>query len=235
MMAGNTPMRTFKALSALLTYPGEELAAAIDEIEAVIDDENLLRPAVRSDLQPLLHALRTDDILKSQERYVELFDRSRRLSLHLFEHIHGESRDRGQAMIDLAQHYERGGLLLTASELPDYLPLFLEFLSTQPPGEARSLLAETSHVLCVLEERLADRSPAYGAVFTTILSLAGQVRAAPVATDSLAEVDDLAALDAEWEETAVAFGPGTPDDGCSVDRLRIQMRAARRDARHTGA
>jgi nitrate reductase delta subunit len=235
MMSSQSPVRTFKALSALLTYPGEELAAAIDEIEAVIDDERLLRLAARSGLQPLLHALRTDDLLKSQERYVELFDRSRRLSLHLFEHIHGESRDRGQAMIDLAQHYERGGLLLTANELPDYLPLFLEFLSTQPPGEARSLLAETAHVLSVLEERLAGRSPAYGAVFTAILSLADDVRAAPVATDSLAEVDDLAALDAEWEETAVAFGPGTPDDGCSVDRLRIQMRAARRDARHTGA
>lgn len=235
MMAGHSPIRTFKALSALLTYPGAELAAAIDEIEAVIDEENLLRPASRSGLQPLLDALRTDDLLDLQERYVELFDRSRRHSLHLFEHIHGESRDRGQAMIDLVQHYERGGLLLTASELPDYLPLFLEFLSTQPPGEARSLLAETSHVLSVLDERVSSRSPAYGAVLTAILSLAGDVRAAPVATEGLAEIDDLAALDAEWEETAVAFGPGTPDDGCSVDRLRIQMRAARRDARQTGA
>ncbi|HWJ72001.1 MAG TPA: nitrate reductase molybdenum cofactor assembly chaperone [Kaistia sp.] len=234
-MAGQTPVRTFKALSALLTYPGADLVAAIDEIEAVIDDENLLRPAVRRGLQSLLHALRTDDLLDLQERYVELFDRSRRLSLHLFEHIHGESRDRGQAMIDLVQHYERGGLLVMANELPDYLPLFLEFLSTRPPGEARSLLAETSHVLSVLDERVQSRNPAYGAVFTAILSLAGDVRAAPVATESLAEVDDLAALDAEWEETAVAFGPGMPADGCSVDRLRIQMRAARRDARHSGA
>ncbi|RAZ92449.1 nitrate reductase molybdenum cofactor assembly chaperone [Mesorhizobium hawassense] len=226
--------RTFKALSALLSYPTEELSAAIPEITTAIADEGLISDEADKRLQPLLADLATLDLYDLQERYVELFDKTRRHSLHLFEHIHGESRDRGQAMVDLVEHYRRGGLDVAANELPDFIPLFLEFLSVRPFEEARGLLAETAHIFSLLEERLAKRNAGYAAVFTAIRSIVSEP-AVVVDTAEIDEPDDLAAIDAAWEETAVAFGPGNATDSCTVDRLRIQMRAANRDARNNAA
>ncbi|MDX8528297.1 nitrate reductase molybdenum cofactor assembly chaperone [Mesorhizobium sp. MSK_1335] len=226
--------RTFKALSALLSYPTEELCAAIPEIAATIGDEGLVSDEAGKHLQALLADLATLDLYDLQERYVELFDKTRRHSLHLFEHIHGESRDRGQAMVDLAEHYRCGGLVVAANELPDFIPLFLEFLSARPFEEARGLLNETAHIFSLLEERLAKRNAGYAAVFTAIRSIASEPTMAADAAE-IDEPDDLAAIDAAWEETAVAFGPGNATDGCSVDRLRIQMRAVNRDARNNAA
>ena len=228
------PNRTFKALSALLSYPTGELCAAIPEITAAIAAEGLVSDEAGNQLEPLLADLATLDLYDLQERYVELFDKTRRHSLHLFEHIHGESRDRGQAMVDLAEHYRRGGLVVAANELPDFIPLFLEFLSARPFEEARGLLNETAHIFALLEERLAKREAGYAAVFAAIRSIASKPAMVADAAE-IDEPDDLAAIDAAWEETAVAFGPGNATDGCSVDRLRIQMRAANRDARNNAA
>ncbi|RUV83960.1 nitrate reductase molybdenum cofactor assembly chaperone [Mesorhizobium sp. M1A.F.Ca.IN.022.07.1.1] len=233
-MAAPLSNRTFKALSALLSYPTEELCAAIPEIASAIAAEGLVSDEAEKQLQTLHADLATLDLYDLQERYVELFDKTRRHSLHLFEHIHGESRDRGQAMVDLVEHYRRGGLLVAANELPDFIPLFLEFLSARPLEEARGLLDETAHIFSLLEERLAKRNAGYAAVFTAISSIVSE----PVVVVCPAEIDepdDLAAIDAAWEETAVALGPGNANDGCSVDRLRIQMRAANRDARNSAA
>ncbi|UDL90766.1 nitrate reductase molybdenum cofactor assembly chaperone [Mesorhizobium sp. PAMC28654] len=224
--------RTFKALSALLAYPTKNLSSAIPEITAAIEAEGLISVEAREQLRPLLADLGTLDLYDLQERYVELFDKTRRHSLHLFEHIHGESRDRGQAMVDLLEHYQRGGLLIAANELPDFIPLFLEFLSACPLEEARGLLKETAHIFSLLEERLAKRTGGYAAVFTAALSIINETAVIADTVEINDEPDDLASIDAAWEETAVTFGPGNATDGCSVDRLRIQMRAANRDARH---
>ena len=229
--------RTLKALSALLTYPSAELVAAKDEIEGAIRSERLVDAGITKALAPLFADLATLDLLELQERYVDLFDKTRRLSLHLFEHVHGEGRDRGQAMVDLASLYAKAGLRLTAKELPDFLPAFLEFASTLPLDEALRPLADTAHILARLEERLEKRGSPYAAVFAAIRSVADiEIIREDVA--SMAEpdrADDLAALDAAWEETAVTFGPGDATGGCSVDRLRTQHtgRAARRPQRHS--
>lgn len=224
--------KTFKALSALLSYPDEDLRIAIDEIEGVIRSENLVNVDACRALEPLLADLARLDLFDSQERYVDLFDKTRRLSLHLFEHVHGESRDRGQAMVDLAALYENAGLTLAANELPDYLPLFLEYLSTLSIEEARPLLANALHIVSTIEERLAGRNSPYASVFSAIRTMVDGAAAVPeVAAPTEAAPDDLAALDSAWEETAVSFGPGDAVDGCSVERLRIQIRAGRRDAR----
>jgi nitrate reductase delta subunit len=227
--------RTFRALSALLAYPTEDLSPAIPEIAAAIEAEGLISVEAREQLRPLLADLGTLDLYDLQERYVDLFDKTRRHSLHLFEHIHGESRDRGQAMVDLLEHYQRGGLLIAANELPDFIPLFLEFLSARPLEEARGLLKETAHIFSLLEERLVKRTGGYAALFTAALSIINETAVIADTVEINDEPDDLASIDAAWEETAVTFGPGNATDGCSVDRLRIQMRAANRDARHNVA
>ncbi|MBN8994965.1 MAG: nitrate reductase molybdenum cofactor assembly chaperone [Rhizobiales bacterium] len=227
---------TFKALSALLSYPGAELQGAVGEILDAIRAENLVAAESRAALERFAREIEAADLYDLQERYVDLFDKTRRLSLHLFEHVHGESRDRGQAMVDLARLYEAGGLELDASELPDYLPLFLEYLSTRPLAEARGVLADALHIVTALEERLAARGSSYAAVFAAIRSAAGGRAAVPVPEGSTEPAEnDLAALDAAWEETAVTFGPGDSFDGCSVDRLKIRMRAGRRDVRRAEA
>ncbi len=133
--------------------------------------------------------------------YVELFDRGRATSLHLFEHVHGDSRERGPAMIDLGQTYAGAGLILSEGELPDYLPAVLEFVSTQPPREARAFLGEMAHIFNAIFGALQQRGSAYASVLGALLELAGE-RAQPVA----AAADE--PLDESWAEPVVF-------DGCS--------------------
>src|SRR5690606_11489837 len=133
-----------------------------------------------------------------------LFDRSRSLSLHLFEHVHGESRDRGQAMIDLGQQYIDRGFIMEAGELPDFLPMFLEFVSCSPAKEAREWLGQPAQVLAALEQRLAERNSAYAAVFHALLALA-DARPDPAALAELREQAEEGSIDEEWEDAPVDF------------------------------
>jgi nitrate reductase delta subunit len=220
--------RTYRALAALLSYPTEALQTATDEIAAVLAEEGIVPAAGRAAIDALLREIAGGDIYELQERYFALFDRSRTLSLHLFEHIHGESRDRGQAMADLIALYASHGLEMTAGELPDFLPLFLEFLSLLPDAEARTTLAEPAGILRALTDRLARRDTAYVAVMAALADLA-QAPTAGVSAIPEEDPNDLAAMDAAWEEAAVHFGPGEAMDGCSTDRLRTRLRAASRD------
>jgi nitrate reductase delta subunit len=227
--------RTLKVLSALLTYPTTELQGAIAEIRAVLDHEACLPQNDRDRLDRILEEITTGDLYDLQERYVLLFDRTRSLSLHLFEHVHGESRDRGQAMVDLKALYERHGLFMNPTELPDHLPLFLEFLSQIPEAEARGLLDETSHVLEAIRLRLEKRKSSYASVFSSAQALARAKPQADVVAALLDEVDedpnDLAALDAAWEDEEVTFGPGAAAAAqCGKDGLAAKLRAARRPA-----
>ena len=227
---------TFKLLSTLLAYPTEDLQQAVDELRERLATDGILDGRVLRALDPLLTELAHDDLYDLQERYVLLFDRSRSLSLHLFEHVHGESRDRGQAMIDLKHQYEQQGLYITATELPDFLPLFLEFLSTLPVEVARDQLAQPVHILAALAERLRKRQSPYEAVFRALMSLTG-VPAQPAAVAQLLDQPDtdpldLAVLDAAWEAEPVTFGPNTSN--CKDD-LVARLRAAKRPAPPIGA
>jgi len=213
-------MRTFRALSALLTYPTPELQAAVPAIWQTLLEEGLLSPSRCAALEPLLVDIETSDLYDLQERYVLLFDRARTLSLNLFEHVHGESRDRGGAMVDLLETYRAGGFDLVGPELPDHLPVLLEFLSTQSPEDARAILSNAGHILVALSERLKRRGSVYATVLSALVALA-QAGSSKEAEALLSERDDdpedLAALDAVWEEAQVTFGPD-PEAGCPASR-----------------
>lgn len=209
--------RTFKVLSLLLSYPDQALQMAVPELASALDDEALLPARERRAVGRLLDDLATADLYDAQARYVQLFDRTRSLSLHLFEHVHGEGRERGQALVDLAQLYEDGGFEVIAAELPDFLPLFLEFLSTRPLPEARLLLAEPLHILQALQERMRKRRSVYAGAFAALVALA-ECEASASEVDALLaqaddEPDDLAALDRAWEDALVTFGPGCGNGG----------------------
>lgn len=221
----------YKLLSVVLAYPTEELQAATGELRQAIAADTSLTPQHRADLIALVDDIASADLLDIQERYVFLFDRTRSLSLHLFEHIHGESRDRGQALVDLRAMYEAAGLEISARELPDYLPLFLEFLSIRPAEEARALLHQTLHIVAAIGERLVKRESRYACVFQTLVSLAAQ-RPNPEDLAALREAEDddpsdLQALDRVWEEEPVTFGPGASST-CPAERLETKLRASMR-------
>lgn len=197
-----TASGSLRVLAALLGYPDGEMRGYLPEMREILRGEAALSAARQTELEALITALVSVDTLETEANYVELFDRSRATSLHLFEHVHGDSRDRGPAMIDLAQTYEKAGLYLALGELPDFLPAVLEFVSTQPAREARAFLGEMAHIFNALFNALQERASPYASVLGALLELAGE-KAQPV---------KLAAeppLDESWIEPPVF-------DGCSA-------------------
>lgn len=225
-------IKTFKTLSVLLTYPTAELQQASGEISEAIDAGRMIPASIRKQLHTLLAELATGDLYDLQERYVLLFDRTRTLSLHMFEHVHGESRDRGQAMIDLKAQYENNNLFMSAAELPDFVPLFLEYLSMLPAQEACDTLGQPAHIFAAMAERLRKRESSYEAVFRALVALAAakpkETEVAALLTLPDPDATDLAALDAAWADEPVNFGPGA-GDGCK-DGLMARVRGALRPA-----
>ncbi|MBL0166082.1 MAG: nitrate reductase molybdenum cofactor assembly chaperone [Propionivibrio sp.] len=209
MFAFNSPppmAKTLRVLSALLGYPDARMRGYLPEMSELLRDEGALSPARRADVDALMDTLRQADPLQAESDYVELFDRGRATSLHLFEHVHGDSRERGPALIDLGQTYENAGLILAEGELPDFLPALLEFVSTQPPGEAKSFLGEMAHILNAIFGALQQRGSAYASVLGALLDLAGEQAPAFKSFQPLAEES----LDASWAEPVVF-------DGCSAN------------------
>ena len=233
-MEAKPAILTLKVLSALLSYPQEETLAAMPQMRDALDREQLCLGAHGEALDAFLDEFAQSDLYDLQERYVKLFDRSRSLSLHIFEHVHGESRDRGQAMIDLKSLYENEGMEIATNELPDFLPLFLEYCATRPLATAREFLCQPAHVFAALAERLKKRGSSYEAVMRAIMAVTAAKPRSEDLDAILSETEpdpaDFAALDAVWEEEAVTFGPNAQSSigGCGSDALAARLRHAKR-------
>ena len=200
-----TPRRmahSLRVAAALLSYPDAALRPHLPEMRSLLRAEQALSAARLAELDALISSLERAPALDAEAAYVELFDRGRSTSLHLFEHVHGDSRERGPALIDLGQTYAQAGLMLAEGELPDYLPAVLEFASTLEPDKARAFLAEMAHILNAIFGALAERGSAYASVLGALLDLAGE-KAMPVAPKAAEALDD------SWAEP-IAF------DGCST-------------------
>jgi len=194
--------KSLRVLAALLAYPDVTMRGHLPEMRELIKADAAVSPSRRAEIEALMDTLQRADPLATEAAYVEIFDRGRATSLHLFEHVHGDSRDRGPAMIDLGETYAKAGLILTSTELPDYLPAVLEFVSTQPPREARAFLAEIAHILNAVFGALVKRESGYASVLGALIELAGE-KAQPV------EPRPEEALDESWAEPVVF-------DGCSA-------------------
>ncbi len=192
---------SLRVLARLLSYPDAELRSHLSEMRDALHTERAITVGRLAELDVLMDTLASGDPLDAEAAYVQLFDRGRATSLHLFEHVHGDSRDRGPAMIDLAQTYDKAGLYLAPGELPDYLPVVLEFVSTQPPREARAFLSEMAHIFNAIFSALRQRQSAYASVIGALLELAGEkAQAVKLAPEE--------PLDESWVEPVVF-------DGCS--------------------
>lgn len=211
-------------MSALLGYPSAELQAATEEIRSALHAERALPREALEALEDLLRGMAAKDLMDLQAEYSALFDGPRSLSLHLFEHVHGESRERGQALVDLAGEYLKRGFAISANELSDFLPLFLEFLSLIEPDEARDWLARPAHVLAAMEERLRERQSPYAAVFAALILLPGG-KADPQALAELRarmKAEEARGVDERWEEAQVTFSEPVPAPGRTGITARIR-------------
>ncbi|MCB4820280.1 nitrate reductase molybdenum cofactor assembly chaperone [Roseicella aerolata] len=217
---------SLRALAALLSYPTAEMQDALPELQAALAADAALAPALPG-LQALIAHLAGDDLLDLEEEHVALFDRTRSLSLNLFEHVHGDSRERGPAMVELNGIYAEAGLEPAAGELPDYLPMLLEYAAVEPARGAE-LLANAGPVLDLLHGRLSARQAPQAAVLHAALLVAGQPLGQVPATAEPEQTPEQ--LDAAWAEAPVVFGPGgDPAADCGVDALAAKLRAARRN------
>ena len=192
---------TLRSLARLLTYPDAAMRDDLDVLPAALDDEAALSASRRAELRALIHEMQRMEPIEAEARYVETFDRGRATSLHLFEHVHGDSRDRGPAMVDLSQTYAQAGLQMAPEELPDHLCVVLEFASTQPPAIAAEFLGELTDILNAVFSALIKCESPYASVLAAVLELAGEAaQAVPFTADE--------PLDDSWQEPE-------PFDGCN--------------------
>ena len=222
--------KSLRVLALLLGYPDAELRSHLGEMQGVLHAERALSASRLAELDALIATLGRKAVLEVESDYVELFDRGRATSLHLFEHVHGDSRDRGPAMIDLTKTYEQAGLFLGEDEMPDFVPVVLEFTSTLQPRQAREFLGEMAHIFNAIFAALQKRESPYACVLGALLELAGE-KASPV------EVAADEPIDAVWQEPVVfdgcsSKGQSRPDQ---AQPIHIVPRAARAAGSSTGA
>lgn len=210
-------MKILILLSRLIDYPNDALYQYADEIITLINEDKHLNQQDKAALLAFVNQRFNDSLLDWQADYDGLFERGRSLSLLIYEHIHGESRDRGQAMVNLLEQYKSAGLDIGVRELPDYIPLFLEFASTQGDENAQGWLQDIAPVLALLAVRLEKRECNYSTLFNILLSLSR----ASIDMQALREQvrdekrdDTHKALDKVWEEEAVTFGGDAVNGGC---------------------
>lgn len=222
---GDSEMKILKVISLLIDYPSNELfeGDTLAQCQQIVKTSTVISPEVRSQIIDLIDDLQSIDSLEAQARYDGLFERGRSLSLWLFEHVHGESRDRGQAMVDLMGQYEEAGFQIGVKELPDFLPLYLEFLAYQAAVtgddiQIRMDIADVSHIIALLAARLKDRGSLYVGCFNALLQIAG--KSLDIVDDYQEKIrdeqrdDTKDALDKEWEEEVVDFLGAQQEERC---------------------
>ncbi|MFV2029770.1 nitrate reductase molybdenum cofactor assembly chaperone [Neisseria sp. S1] len=186
--------REYQWFSALLCYPEAELIDALPEFQTALSETPAL--AAQPQLQNFLDYLRNNTLIELQQNYVRTFDQNRNHALYIFEHVYGEDRGRGSAMVDLLEEYRNGGFTLESNELPDYLPVLLEFFAHIEADKAQKLLGDAVHVIAHIGKKLEASGSPYAVLLQALSALS------PVAPQPLIEppVRDM-------DEAMETFGP----------------------------
>ncbi|MCF8339107.1 MAG: nitrate reductase molybdenum cofactor assembly chaperone [Bacteroidales bacterium] len=206
-------IKTYKILSLLLSYPTSELQEFLEEIGGELRDEKLLPEEAIKGIEEFTKYFSSQELTDWQAHYVQLFDYSRAASLHLFEHVQGDSKDRGQAMVDLISFYRENGLEIATHELPDHLPVFLEFLATLDTQRATTLLAEPINVIARIFEKLHEKNNMYQHVLSAILELPAKNPERETVNKIIRSQKPMD-LDEEYEEKPVTFGGNNDCTNC---------------------
>lgn len=225
-------MKILKLIAALIDYPVEEVHQSADIMKDFVLSDTVLSDSAKQDLLAFIGQRTGMELLEWQSEYDGSFERGRTLSLLLFEHVHGESRDRGQAMVDLLNTYKEAGLEIGVNELPDHIPLYLEFLSTQGDENAKVWLQDVVHILGLLATRLKKRQSNYELLFNVLIELSGVSLDLSDVDQQVAKEerdDSNEALDKVWEEEAVTFGGDATNGGCPTSVNRPTQQQSKQD------
>ena len=141
----------YHLLSKFLDYPSEALQSALPDIWVKLDD---MPDHERKHISNFLVHLHWEDLTDWQALYVRTFDMIPDNALYLTHHLFGDDKNRGPALIDLSEFYKDYGLELAANELPDFLPLMLEFAAQLEPSEAKMFFSKWTKVLAQLAMNL---------------------------------------------------------------------------------
>lgn len=201
-------LKTYKIFSILLLYPNDDLKNSIDFVIDILKEENLVSSYELDELNLFVSYIKKNDLLFLQEYYVSVFDRQKLFSLYLFEHIHGDSRERGMAMIDLGNLYKKSYFeILIGDELPDYIPVFLEYLSLLSYDKAALLLGEIINIIAVLARRLKAINSLYYVIFSILESLSNtkpdKKFIEKVLSDDISLNDKYLEIEKNWEEPKI--------------------------------
>lgn len=208
------PIHPLKLVSLLLQYPSAELREGLSALERS-DLEALGR--CRGPVEQLLERYRAEPLEETQRRYVETFDFSKQRALYLTYHLHGDRRQRGIALLRLKQAYAAAGFELSSSELPDFLPLMLEFAALASDDAGRDLLEEHRVAIELVRAALHESRSPYAALLDVVAErLPGLTRR------QVAKLKRLAAEGPPSEEVGLEpFGPPEmmPDAGEPAEPL----------------
>lgn len=190
-----------KALACLLLYPDAVLKDNLQEIKEAVAESTLANDQ-KETLEIFINHMIETPMADLQKEYVATFDIGKKASLNLFEHMHGDSRERGSAMINLKKLYEERGLTIESNEFPDYLPMFLEFLSGLNDAEAQALLDGAARHIAAIDVALKKEESPWAVVTGAIMSLT-----AMKTSEVKFERDDLLpTTEAESFDSPVRFG-----------------------------
>ena len=206
-------LKTYKVISLLITYPNEEIYSFLPEVNSSLQEENLLNADTISGIGVFVGFFAQKPLTYWQEHYVQLFDYSRSVSLYLFEHVHGDSKDRGQAMVDLIDLYTENGLNINQPELPDYLPVFLEFLAMQTQSKAMDYLSEIIDIVGFIHRKLEEKDNPYKYLLSAIIQLSDRKPIEARIEKMVSEMPEIS-IDAAYEEEPVKFGIDNPCINC---------------------
>lgn len=168
----------YRIVSKLLDYPDASLLDALTELKHELTDSKALFLAERQAMACFLEYLESMPLTELQAAYVLTFDLTPEHALHLTHHLFGDDKSRGPALIDLTEFYKEYGLELAANELPDYLPLVLEFAAQLDASEAQMFLAQWVKVLKQLAANLEEAKSPYAYLVRLVENRAQLVKAA---------------------------------------------------------
>jgi len=206
-------LKTYRILSLLLTYPNEEIYNFLPDVNKALSEEKIVNSETIFGINIFVDFFTKQQLTNWQEHYVQLFDYSKSASLYLFEHVHGDSKDRGQAMVDLIELYKENGLEINRAELPDYLPMFLEFLALQTQEKAEELLAEIIDIVGFIHRKLEEKDNPYQYLLAAIIQISTRKPAKARVEKMISEMPEIS-IDEAYEEEPVTFGGENPCTNC---------------------
>jgi len=167
-------MILYTILSRLLDYPDSDLKGNLDVIDEVLEKDSHITEQEHTAITAFIEQMRQKSLMELQQDYVQIFDMVPEHSLHLTHHLFGDDRGRGPALVDLSEHYKGMGLGMKVGEIPDYLPLILEYVSTLDEIAARIFLADAGKVLTVIAANL-EKSGSHYAPLVRLVEHRGQL------------------------------------------------------------